>query len=298
MVKVLKWIGLILAGLLVVILVAFAGLYASTQVRLNKTYETPVEKVSVPTDSASLERGQRLVTLHCAVCHGENLAGSVIFHDPNLGTIVAPNISAGGGRAGGVLSEVEIGRAIRHGVGSDGKALLVMPSDAFYHLNDEELGQMVAFIKKSPSVVNQLPSTGVTPLGAALIGAGAFGKIIAAEEIAHGGPRPPVVEPGVTVAYGDYLVRTGECRTCHGASLAGGKDPDPNAPPAPNLTPGGELAGWSEQSFLAAMRTGVTPAGRRLSPYMPWKYVGQMTDDELKAVWLYLQSLPASGTAK
>jgi len=41
------------------------------------------------------------------------------------------------------------------------------------------------------------------------------------------------------------------------------------------------------------MRTGITPNGRQLSDEMPWKYFGQMTNDELSAVWMYLQSLPA-----
>jgi hypothetical protein len=41
------------------------------------------------------------------------------------------------------------------------------------------------------------------------------------------------------------------------------------------------------------MRTGITPGGKQLIDFMPWEYFGQMTDDELKAVWMYLQSLPA-----
>ena len=60
----------------------------------------------------------------------------------------------------------------------------------------------------------------------------------------------------------------------------------------PNLTPGGELAFWSEQEFLTAMRTGRTSDGRQLKEDMPWKYYGQMTDEELQAIWLYTQSLP------
>ena len=63
--------------------------------------------------------------------------------------------------------------------------------------------------------------------------------------------------------------------------------------PTPNLTPGGELAAWSEQGFFTTMRTGMTPEGRILNDDMPWKYFGQMSDDELRAVWMYLQSLPA-----
>jgi len=60
-----------------------------------------------------------------------------------------------------------------------------------------------------------------------------------------------------------------------------------------NLTPGGELGFWSEDDFFATLRTGVTPSGRQLIEVMPWKYFGQMTDEELRALWLYLQSLPA-----
>ena len=61
----------------------------------------------------------------------------------------------------------------------------------------------------------------------------------------------------------------------------------------PNLTSGGEMVAWSEQDFFTTIRSGVTPSGRQLNEEMPWKFYGQMTDEELKALWLYLQSLPA-----
>ena len=42
------------------------------------------------------------------------------------------------------------------------------------------------------------------------------------------------------------------------------------------------------------MRTGVTPEGRGLnSNVMPLDEINNLTDDELTAIWLYLQSLPA-----
>ena len=123
----------------------------------------------------------------------------------------------------------------------------------------------------------------LTPLGQVLLSAGAFGDIIDAERIDHNGPRPTPVAPGATAAYGDYLVSTVGCRTCHGANLSGGKDPDPKAPPAPNLTQSGDLRNWSEADFLTAART-------RKSEFMPWKDLSRMTDDELKVIWLYLQS--------
>jgi cytochrome c553 len=96
----------------------------------------------------------------------------------------------------------------------------------------------------------------------------------------------------VTAAYGAYVASVSGCATCHGAGLTGGKDPDPKAPPAPDLTPSSELASWSETQFIAAFRTGMTPNGRTLSDSMPWKDFGNMSDEKLKALWLYLKSLP------
>ena len=58
--------------------------------------------------------------------------------------------------------------------------------------------------------------------------------------------------------------------------------------------PGAAVAQWSEAEFVSTLRTGKTPRGNQLeNRYMPWKVLGQMTDDELKAMWLYLKSAPA-----
>ncbi len=62
----------------------------------------------------------------------------------------------------------------------------------------------------------------------------------------------------------------------------------------PNLTRLGMVGVWSEGDFISTMRTGVTPEGRKLDEDMPWKYFGRMTDDELKAVRLFLRSLPGN----
>ena len=58
------------------------------------------------------------------------------------------------------------------------------------------------------------------------------------------------------------------------------------------------MAFWSEEDFIATLRTGMTPSGHQLKESMPWKYFGQMTDDELKALWMYLQSLPSLAQGK
>ncbi len=81
------------------------------------------------------------------------------------------------------------------------------------------------------------------------------------------------------------------CRVCHHADLTGGLHPLslPGEPPPPDLTPGGALSGWSEADFVRAMRSGVTPDGRRLDArYMPWPRFARMGDSELGAIWAYL----------
>jgi len=49
---------------------------------------------------------------------------------------------------------------------------------------------------------------------------------------------------------------------------------------------------------MRTLRTGSTPSGKQLIDFMSWKYLGHMTNDELRAVWLYLESLPALPHAK
>jgi len=76
--------------------------------------------------------------------------------------------------------------------------------------------------------------------------------------------------------------------------MNGGKFPDPTQNIiTPNLTQGGDLSAWTEADFVNTLKTGVTPHGHQLSDNMPWKEFRHMTDDELKAIWMYLQSLPS-----
>lgn len=62
-----------------------------------------------------------------------------------------------------------------------------------------------------------------------------------------------------------------------------------------NLTPHESgLKGWTEEDFIRALREGKRKDGSAISEYMPWKAYGQMSDAELKAIWAYLQTVPAA----
>jgi len=65
-----------------------------------------------------------------------------------------------------------------------------------------------------------------------------------------------------------------------------------------NLTPdpltGLRSGVWTEELFIKAMRTGKhLGTARNILPPMPWQDIGQLSDDDLKAVWAYLGTIPA-----
>lgn len=292
--KFLKRLAVFLAGLVVVFILFIGVLNILTNARLNRTYSIQVEPVAILTDESSVAQGEHLATIHCKSCHGPDLTGTALFSDPMLGKIFTPNITGGYGNNGEKINAEGLVSAIRHGVGTSGKALLVMPTLAFYQLSDQDLGAVIAYLYSLPHVEKPVFETRLTFLGKAVHQLGAFGNVLHAESIDHQAPRPQAVPVGVTVEYGEYLLVSSGCSECHGADLSGGKSPDPEAPPAPSLTGSGNLRGWTEADFVTVMRTGTTPDGRHLSPFMAWQWYGQMTDDELSAMWMYLQTFSAA----
>ena len=301
--KILKWIGIVLGGLLGLLLLAALGLYAKTSSQINKTYDVQVKSIIIPTDVDSIEHGKHLTDVLCAECHGEDLGGkSNWLAIPNIAVISPPNITSGQGSVTTDFSEEDWIRVLRHGIKPDGKSVFIMRSTDYQYLSDEDLGDILAYLKSAPLVdradENLHGNYRITFLGNVAYGAGAFGDELAAGRIDHNNLPSSFPAPGATAEYGEYLVNIHGCRSCHGAQLAGGQPSNPDSGLAPNLTPGGELIAWTDADFLRAMRTGVALSGHQMNPqFMPWPYKGKMTDDELKATFLYLQSLPKLSTS-
>jgi mono/diheme cytochrome c family protein len=291
--KILKWIGIVLGSLIGLLVLAFVVLYITGSGKWNKlhgSYDLPVETITIPTDQASIARGEHIAAIRmCGYCHTEALSGQSETV-PGLITLTFPNLTAGKGGVGASNSNEDWVRAIRHGVGHDGRGLVIMPAQVFYYLSDEDLGALIAYLTTLPPVDNELPPLSLGPLSRVMLALGeAPFRTPDVIVIDHESPRPVAPQPGITKEYGQYLTHV--CTQCHRENFNG--QTLEREGHVPNLTPGGEVAFWSEEKFIATLRTGVTPSGHQLNEYMPWKYFGQMTDDELKAVWLYLQSLPA-----
>jgi mono/diheme cytochrome c family protein len=293
--RVLKWIGIVLGGLVGLILVAAAVAVAVTSVRLNRTYDVSVSAVAIRDDGEALARGEHLVKAlaGCEGCHGADLGGMVLLEDPAIMTLYGPNLTMGEGGAAATFSDEDWVRVLRHGLRADGTPLLLMPSQNFRWLTDVDLGAIVTYIRSLPPVDNETPPSRLGPMGYVL--ALTEPAFLPAALFDHDEVLETDVEPGVTVEYGGYLVAIGTCRDCHGENLNGRPLPPMlDEPPARNLTPAGNLANWTEEDFIRTMRTGVTPDGYGLQEPMAGVLTAlkQQTDEELAAIYLYLQSLP------
>ncbi|MEW5829333.1 MAG: cytochrome c [Chloroflexota bacterium] len=169
-----------------------------------------------------------------------------------------------------------------------------MPSTEFYYLSDADLGKALAYVRSTPRVDNEMPASKLSFTGFVVMNVTRDITFLPAELIPHDDPAPAAPEPGVTAEYGAYLAIS--CQVCHGPTLSGGQIPGfpPEWPAAPNLTSGegSRLPAWGETGFIEIIRTG-EKHGRTINPaYMPWTSYRHMTDDELRAVYAYLMSLP------
>jgi len=290
--KVFKWIGIVLGSLVGLILIAALTLFLMGSARLNKTYDFPPSNLTILTDAASIARGQHIAETLCEGCHGTDLSGiNNWFAAGPLGTIDTANLTSGEGGVGQTYTDEDFVLAIRHGVDSKGKPTFMPAVVSTAYLSDEDLAAVIAYVKSVPPVDHITNGKHFTPLAKIMLAAGMIGKL-PAEEVSHE-VHVTAPAPGVTAEYGAYLVNTHDCHVCHGQNMNGGKFPDPTKKIiTPNLTQGGELIAWTEADFINTLRTGVTPSGHQLSDNMPWKDFRNMTDDELKAIWMYLQSLP------
>ncbi|HZQ99799.1 MAG TPA: c-type cytochrome [Chloroflexota bacterium] len=283
-------LGFVVLGLVVLVMLVAAGVYLNAQRRLGEHFDNPVPDVKVAGTPEQVERGKYLVAAFpgCAGCHARNPAASPPVLDGNyiadlkpLGEFYAPNLTPGGPLKD--WSDGEIVRAIREGVDKSGRGLLVMPSEEYQHLSDDDVQAVVAYLRSQPAVQHDQPPISPSPLGIVLMGTGQVST--SRQPPVRGVAGPP---RGATAAYGKYLIDTSGCTTCHGANLDGQNIPQ-GPPPGPNLR---IVKGWTQEQFLRALREGVDPSDHHLADTMPWRQYGRGTDDDLKAIYEHLRSMP------
>ncbi|CAM5795966.1 c-type cytochrome [Rhizobacter fulvus] len=297
-----KWLkrgGIALLGL---VATAAAALVVGAQLgerKMQRRVEVRLDAVPYRSDAATIERGKYLyVSRNCAECHGADGAGKDVVNDGKGLLVHAPNITPAPGAAVAAYTALDWVRTIRHGVKPDGRPAIVMPSEDYARLTDDDLAAVVAYVRQLPPA----PGPGATiafPLPVKALYAAGLVKD-AAERIDHTLPPALPVPEGVTVAHGAYVANT--CIGCHGEHLSGGKIPGapPDWPAAANLTPGegSALARYPDADAMIAMfRSGKRPDGSAVSPVMPFAGLQAMNDTDVRALYLHLKSVPprASG---
>jgi mono/diheme cytochrome c family protein len=288
--KVLKWIGIVLGVLVGLIVLAVIVLNIISMARVNRTYDIEAEAITIPTDDASLARGEYLTQALCTECHGDNLAGELMFEEPGIVAIYAANITPSQSGVGD-FSDADYVRAMRHGVGPDGKPLVVMPAEILILWSEEDLGATIAYLKTVPAIENEVPEQEYSIVARTLLPTGAFGEIFPVEYIDHDRPFPEMPEVGLNAEYGEYMASAIVCTDCHGEDMMGGPPP-PCCPEYEDIPPAAHAASWTTEEFVTAVTTGVKPDGGQLDPeLMPWELFDNFDQEDLEAIHLYLQTL-------
>ncbi len=273
--------------------VAVVAVYLFSEARLKREYAVAVS-LARP-DAALAGEGRQLARSRgCADCHADDFGGKVLIDQMPFARIVGSNLTQAAKGQSRVSNHERMYRALHHGVDVDSRPLPMMPSAEFASLSAREIEALSAYLDTVPRVERELPDSALGPIARAMLVAGKLEGFLSAEVIDHRTPAIAVPPAPGTLAYGRHVAQL--CTGCHSADFGGGpmSHGGPDAPPAANLTPHPlGLERWSETDFLTALRIGTRPDGTAIDGrYMPWRAVGQASDEELRSLWRYLRSLP------
>jgi mono/diheme cytochrome c family protein len=280
-----------------------------------------------PTAADFIARGQYLANgiARCFLCHSpldnrdpavprpETLgAGDVLDEKAPL---AASNITPDRETGLGDWSDQEIIRAIREGIGRDGRELQEHPANYYSVMTDQDVSAVVAYLRSLPPIHRNLPRSAPPLRKSEWIQR----RTVPALSSALNSP----------VKRGAYLVQLGECIGCHTPShadgsafreleFAGGRrfrlekgygtdigafDPTFSsataAPPttghvvaSANITPDPSgISYYTEAIFVRTIRTGKVNGVRQLSAAMPWVFFRTMSDPDLRDIFAYLKSV-------
>lgn len=226
------------------------------------------------------------------------------------GTIVATNLTPDQETGAAKFTDGQLYRAIREGIGHDERVLFpIMPYAEYRHMSDEDAKSIIAFIRTLEPKKNALPPTNVR---------------FPVNLLIKTSPQPagtvPEPDRNDKVAYGKYLVQIGGCRFCHspvgrdnqplaGKEFSGGHE-FPLEPGArvvtPNLTPDAEtgIGKWTEQEWLDKFAqykdyaaNGPPVVEPAMNTLMPWLVYASLDENDLRAMYAYLRTVPAVANA-
>lgn len=211
------------------------------------------------------------------------------------GQVIAPNISSDPETGAGNWTDDQLARAIREGIGHDGRALFpLMPYERFRSLSDEDLASIIVYLRTLPPVRRPQPKTQI---------------IFPVKYLIRSVPEPliasvPAPDLSTPEKRGKYLVTIAACADCHtpqddkgqplpGMDFAGGfiLDGPWGRVASANLTPDPSGIPYYDLSlFTQVFRTGYIKA-RAINQIMPWHEFRGMTDEDIAAIFSYIKTL-------
>jgi len=302
------------ALLLLVLLVLAAALVLWLRRDLAEPLPSAMRSIGAATlkDPVLIARGEYLATAgDCRVCHtasgGQSYAGGRSVVTP-FGDIPSPNITPDGATGIGLWRFEDFWRALHSGIGRDGRLLYPAFSyTAFTKVSADDALAIFAYLRSLPPV-NQ-------PSGRPnLRFPYSVRDVLIGWRLLYFHEGQYAEDPGQSARWnrGAYLVQgLGHCNECHDARnslgavsgqqpLSGGEMPAQNwyAPDLSTRQNGG-LQGWSRADIVDLLKTGQSRQAVAFGPMaeVVIESTQHMTDDDLQAIAVYLQSLPARAVA-
>jgi mono/diheme cytochrome c family protein len=310
---------ILLTVLAIVIVVPSGGL---AYLYLRKPETAPPSEVKVSTAPERIARGKYLFEgiSDCDGCHSERdftrVDGPVVPAGRGRGNVLSEWIPSLPGRvvASNITPDPETGigrwtdgekiRAIREGIGRDGRALFPMMNyEGFGHMSDDDVESLVAYLNSLAPVRHSLPATELS---------------FPVNLLVKGAPKPTASvaapNPSDRLKYGEYLVTIGGCIGCHtpeekgglvkGKEYGGGSKFDAPAYGtvySANITPDVEtgIGKWSEEFFVKkfydyreyAEKGPPKTTGPEQFTVMPWLAFSRLTREDLGAIYTYLRTV-------
>ncbi|MCL8382158.1 molybdopterin cofactor-binding domain-containing protein [Xanthobacter aminoxidans] len=257
-----------------------------------------------------IARGKVLAALgDCAVCHTANggiaNAGGQPLHTP-FGTVYSTNLTPDAETGIGTWSYAAFERAMREGIGRDGRHLYpAFPYTAFSRISDADMQALYAFLMSQPAVTAAPPENRMTfPFN--------IRPLMAGWNMLFHRPGQLQAEPAQSPQWnrGRYLVEgLGHCGACHtprnalaaekggAAYLAGGFADGWEAPALTELSKA--PIPWTEDELFTYLRTGFSRFhGTAAGPMAPVVHaLSEVPDADVRAMAVYLASLSGPAIA-
>ena len=307
--KLFRITGIVL-GALVLIIAAVATFISIRGIPKYEVNVPPVQAIELT--PGRIARGEKIAGMLCRNCHYNEstgkLSGKEMTDVPQFGKIYARNITQDREAGIGKWTDAEIIYLIRTGVHPHTGQYIPPYMAKLMHISDEDLRSVVAYLRSDRPEVQAdktiQPATQPTFLTKML-------STVVFKPLPY--PEKEIPPPDTTdqIAWGKYLALYQiECFTCHsgdfakmdvatpeksfkffgGGNVMLGQDGKPVV--TLNLTPDEEtgIGKWTEEQFIKALKSGIVPSGPALRyPMMPYY---QLTDEEAKAIYAYLRTIP------